>query len=78
MGLLREGVSVQGVGEGEEVEVVTMETPFYAEGGGQVGDRGEITGVSGRFMVEDTQATMLGFYVHRGRVVDGGMGVGTR
>ena len=76
VGLLREGVSVQRVGEGEEVEVVTMETPFYAEGGGQVGDRGEIAGVDGRFMVEDTQATMLGFYVHRGRMVDGEMGVG--
>ncbi len=76
VGLLREGVSVQRVGVGEEVEVVTMETPFYAEGGGQVGDRGEIAGADGRFMVEDTQATMLGFYVHRGRVVDGEMGVG--
>ena len=76
VGLLREGVSVQRVGGGEELEVVTMETPFYAEGGGQVGDRGEITGVNGRFMVEDTQSTMLGFYVHRGRVVDGEMVVG--
>ena len=76
VGLLREGVSVQRVGGGEELEVVTMETPFYAEGGGQVGDRGEITGSAGRFIVEDTQATMLGFYVHRGRVVDGEMVVG--
>ena len=76
VGLLREGVSVQRVGGGEELEVVTMETPFYAEGGGQVGDRGEITGPAGRFIVEDTQATMLGFYVHRGRVVDGEMVVG--
>ncbi len=76
VGLLREGVSVQRVGGGEELEVVTMETPFYAEGGGQVGDRGEITGPDGRFIVEDTQATMLGFYVHRGRVVDGEMVVG--
>ena len=76
VGLLREGVSVQSVGGGEELEVVTMETPFYAEGGGQVGDRGEITGSAGRFIVEDTQATMLGFYVHRGRVVDGEMVVG--
>ena len=76
VGLLREGVSVQRVGGVEELEVVTMETPFYAEGGGQVGDRGEITGVNGRFMVEDTQSTMLGFYVHRGRVVDGEMVVG--
>ena len=69
-------MSVQRVGGGEELEVVTMETPFYAEGGGQVGDRGEITGSVGRFIVEDTQATMLGFYVHRGRVVDGEMVVG--
>ena len=76
VGLLREGVSAQRVGGGEELEVVTMETPFYAEGGGQVGDRGEITGPAGRFIVEDTQATMLGFYVHRGRVVDGEMVVG--
>ena len=76
VGLLREGVSVQRVGGGEELEVVTMETPFYAEGGGQVGDKGEIAGVNGRFIVEDTQSTMLGFYVHRGRVVDGEMVVG--
>ena len=76
VGLLREGVSVQRVGGEEELEVVTMETPFYAEGGGQVGDKGEITGSVGRFIVEDTQATMLGLYVHRGRVVDGEMVVG--
>ena len=76
VGLLREGVSVQRVGAGEEAEVVMMETPFYAEGGGQVGDRGDIAGPDGRFIVEDTQATMLGFYVHRGRVVDGEMSVG--
>ena len=76
VGLLREGVSVQKVGGGEDLEVVTMETPFYAEGGGQVGDKGEIAGVNGRFIVEDTQATMLGFYVHRGRVVEGEMVVG--
>ena len=76
VGLLREGVSVQRVGVGEEVEAVTMETPFYAEGGGQIGDRGEIVGADGCFSVEDTQATMLGFYVHRGRVTDGELRVG--
>ena len=76
VGLLGEGLSVQRASDGDEMEVVTMETPFYAEGGGQVGDRGEIVGANGRFIVEDTQATMLGFYVHRGRVVDGEISVG--
>ena len=62
--------------EDDEIELVTMETPFYAEGGGQVGDRGAIIGPDGRFVVDDTQATMLGFYVHRGRVVEGQIRVG--
>jgi alanyl-tRNA synthetase len=41
---------------GRRVEVVLSQTPFYAEGGGQVGDRGEIVWEKGRFVVEDTQA----------------------
>src|SRR5206468_11779996 len=41
--------------EGNEVEIVLVQTPFYPEGGGQVGDRGEIVGPSGRVVVEDTQ-----------------------
>ncbi len=41
---------------GRRVEVVLTRTPFYAEGGGQVGDRGEIVWRDGHFIVEDTQA----------------------
>ncbi|MCH8087215.1 MAG: alanine--tRNA ligase [Chloroflexi bacterium] len=76
VGLLAEGISVHKVGAGERAELITMESPFYAEGGGQVGDRGEITSPQGRFAVEDTQVTVPGFYVHQGRVVDGDVSVG--
>ena len=60
---------------GEQVEVVLIETPFYAEGGGQVGDTGEIAGPNGRVAVDDTQAAAEGLIVHRGRVVEGRISV---
>ena len=40
---------------GEPMAVVLDRTPFYAEGGGQIGDRGQLVGVNGRFRVDDTQ-----------------------
>jgi alanyl-tRNA synthetase len=52
------------------------QTPFYPEGGGQVGDRGEIVGPSGRVVVEDTQRVAERLIVHRGRVVEGRIAVG--
>ncbi len=76
VGLLDNGLSAPWAAEDDDIELVTMETPFYAEGGGQVGDRGTIIGPDGRFVVDDTQATLLGFYVHRGRVVEGQIRVG--
>jgi alanyl-tRNA synthetase len=66
---------VEAAQEGDEVEIVLHETPFYAEGGGQVGDQGEITGPAGRFAVEDTQWAREGVAVHRGRVVEGRIAV---
>ncbi len=49
------------------VQVVLDRTPFYAEGGGQVGDRGELVGTSGRLLVEDTQRVAEAI-VHLGRL----------
>jgi alanyl-tRNA synthetase len=66
---------VESAQEGDEVEIVLHETPFYAEGGGQVGDQGEIVGPAGRFAVEDTQWAREGVAVHRGRVVEGRIAV---
>jgi len=56
---------------GAEVEVVVAETPFYAESGGQVGDRGTIQTASGKVEVEDTQRPSGELVVHRGKVASG-------
>jgi alanyl-tRNA synthetase len=57
--------------EGDEVEIVLARTPFYAEGGGQVGDRGQLATPTGRLDVLDTQEPLDGLIVHRARVVAG-------
>jgi alanyl-tRNA synthetase len=62
---------------GDEVEIVVDETPFYAESGGQVGDRGEIHTADGRARVSDTQRPAGELIVHRGRVEDGEIRVGS-
>ncbi len=74
--LLRAGERVARVSEGERVEIIAAETPFYAESGGQVGDVGAIIGAEGRIEVEDTQKPVDGLIVHQGRVVLGGVSEG--
>ncbi len=74
--LLRGGEPVDEAAEGDEVEVVVDETPFYAEGGGQVGDRGVIETPGGRIEVVDTTRPAGELIVHRGRVTAGRVRVG--
>jgi alanyl-tRNA synthetase len=60
-----------GAEEGDEVEVVLPRTPFYAEGGGQVGDQGVLATPTGRLRVLDTQEVVEGLISHRCRVEAG-------
>ncbi len=74
--LVRDGEAVREVSEGETVELVTAETPFYPEGGGQVGDRGEIAAPSGVLEVESAYRPYPGWISHRGRVRSGILSLG--
>src|SRR5207244_4837246 len=77
VGLIRDGEPVERVGQGEEVELVTVRTPFYAEAGGQVGDTGEIEALTGLARVVDTQRPIPGLTVHRARVERGTLELGS-
>ena len=57
--------------EGDEVEVVLDVTPFYAEGGGQVGDQGVLVGPDGRVEIKETTRPVQTMIVHKGRVSQG-------
>jgi len=58
---------------GDKVEVVTNQTPFYAESGGQVGDQGVIYSNDCKVVIEDTQKKMGDLYVHFGKVDKGSL-----
>ncbi|MEX0681899.1 MAG: alanine--tRNA ligase [Dehalococcoidia bacterium] len=73
--LLVNGEAVDSADDGV-VEVFLEATPLYPEGGGQVSDRGEITGPSGRIEVEDTHRVAEKLIVHRGRIIEGRVAVG--
>ena len=76
VGLIAGDEAVAEVSEGQDVEVALVQTPFYAEGGGQVGDSGEISGGGGRVIVTDTQEVMPGLIVHFGKVAQGMVSMG--
>ncbi len=74
--ILKDGEPVLRTATGELVEVVLRETPFYAEGGGQVGDTGIIVAPGGSVRVTDTQKPLGELIVHTAEVVDGAVSVG--
>jgi alanyl-tRNA synthetase len=77
-GILVDGVGVSSATEGDDVEIILNRTPFYAEGGGQLADGGRITLSSGAVIeIDDVQSPVPGVSVHRGRVLNGNVEVGS-
>jgi alanyl-tRNA synthetase len=77
-GILVDGVGVSSAAEGDDVEIILNRTPFYAEGGGQLADGGRITLSSGAVIeIDDGQSPVPGVSVHRGRVLNGNVEVGS-
>ncbi|KTD51207.1 alanine--tRNA ligase [Legionella quateirensis] len=70
--LLQDGTEVSSLSKGAKGAVVLDRTPFYAESGGQVGDKGYLTGKEFNFRVDDTQKVGQAL-VHYGEVVDGSL-----
>lgn len=75
MGLVAGGKPVDSASEGDEVEIILKETPFYGEMGGQVGDAGEIRGEHGRVSVSQTIRPLPDLIVHQGKVTQGRVAV---
>jgi alanyl-tRNA synthetase len=73
--ILREGQPVEQLAAGESGEIVLDQTPFYAEGGGQVGDRGVLSAGDAQFVVSDTQSNKAAS-LHIGRLESGALAVG--
>ncbi|MBI5167183.1 MAG: alanine--tRNA ligase [candidate division NC10 bacterium] len=71
LALVKKGTLIERAAQGEEVEVLLAETPFYGEAGGQVGDRGTLSAAGFYAEVYDTKLPLSGLTVHRVRVKNG-------
>ncbi|WP_448133391.1 alanine--tRNA ligase [Stenotrophomonas rhizophila] len=76
LAMLKDGRPVDAAQAGDEVIVITDQTPFYAESGGQVGDTGELAGAGGQVQVSDTQKFAGQFHGHVGSITQGSLKVG--
>ncbi len=76
VGLVVDGAEVESISAPQRASLILDSTPFYAESGGQIGDRGDITGPMGVFHVEDTRRPLKGLIVHYGHLHEGYMRVG--
>ncbi len=72
----KKGKFVDSASTGDEIEVITNQTPFYGESGGQVGDQGFIFNSDCKIKVNDTQKKMGDLFIHYGIVEKGSISIG--
>src|SRR5215831_18063413 len=75
VGLVVDGIEVDTISAPQDALVLLDVTPFYAESGGQIGDRGDLSGSMGIFQVQDTRRPLKGLIVHYGSIREGYMRV---
>jgi alanyl-tRNA synthetase len=77
LAIVKDGQRTDAAAAGDEVVLITNQTPFYGESGGQMGDAGTITGDDGlEIAVEDTAKPLGRLHAHRGRILSGSVKVG--
>jgi len=74
--LFHDGEAVERLETGQAGQVVLDKTPFYAESGGQVGDRGRLESATACFEVQDTRKQGKGAFVHIGTLTSGVLAIG--
>ncbi|MEA3031216.1 MAG: alanyl-tRNA synthetase [Sphingomonadales bacterium] len=75
--LVKDGVRVSQAGEGDSIVILTNQTPFYGEGGGQIGDSGKISSDKGlEADVEDTSKPLGKLHAHHALIRKGAVAVG--
>jgi len=76
LGIFKDGGRVMAANAGDAVEIVTNQTPFYAESGGQAGDSGHILSSKVKGHVTDTQKKLGALHVHSVRITEGSLAPG--
>ena len=73
--MIKKNSEVKSLSTGEEGMIITNQTPFYGESGGQLGDKGTIVSGNSVFEVEDTQKKLGNLFVHYGSLKTGSIKV---
>ena len=76
--IIKDNAPAESLSAGEEGKIILTETPFYAESGGQVGDRGKLEVGSGKMEVTDVYKPVAGLFVHKVKVLSGKVSVGDK
>ena len=74
--ILKKNNFIETADVGDEVEIITNQTPFYGESGGQVGDQGTIQTSDCKINIIDTQKKMGDLFIHIGKVENGSLKIG--
>ena len=76
--ILKDNKFVEVAKSGDEIEIITNQTPFYGESGGQVGDQGTIQTAECKINIIDTQKKVGDLFVHVGKIAKGFIKIGER
>ena len=74
--ILKNNQFVESAKNGDEIEIITNQTPFYGESGGQVGDQGLIQTSECKINIKDTQKKIGDLFIHIGKIEKGSIKVG--